>query len=187
MKQYKNTRYFVTENGEVFHNEKKLKPYKQTKGYLRVDIWEDNKRKTIYVHRMVMETFKENPLNHPQINHIDGDKENNKLENLEWASFSDNMKHRSHVLGKNIGDNTPSIKIPDKEVLILRWKKSINYPINIKETAKKWGVRVDYLRKVINGKQRIYLNDSWELDRTTKGKDNHTTPHCLECSHPQVK
>ena len=154
MNQYKNTRYFVTENGEVFHNEKKLKPYKQSKGYLKVDIWDNNKKIPTYVHRMVAETFIPNPENHTQVNHIDGDKTNNRVENLEWCSQSQNIQHRIKILKVGMDQNHKGTKIPSKEVLILRWKRSINYPINIEETAKKWGITPKYLSKVIRGKQR---------------------------------
>jgi hypothetical protein len=50
--------------------------------------------------------------------------------------------------------NHKSTKIPAKEIKILRWKKSIGYPLNLREIAKKWGLDVKYLGKIINGKQR---------------------------------
>ena len=103
---------------------------------------------------MVAETFIANPKNLPQINHKNGDKKDNRIENLEWCDGFQNIKHRIEELGVGMDQNHKSTKIPAKEIKMLRWKKSINYPINIQETAKKWGLRVDYLRKIINGKQR---------------------------------
>lgn len=155
MKQFRDTPYYVTENGEVFRNNKKMKPYKQTKGYLRIDVYVNGQRKVTPVHRMVMETFVPNPENLPQINHIDGDKSNNNVSNLEWCNQSKNIQHRLDVLKVGMDLNHKSTKIPANEILILRWKKDIGYPMNIPEIAEKWGVRVDYLRKVIKGTQRL--------------------------------
>ena len=157
MNQYKNTRYFITKNGEVFRNGKQLNPFRQSKGYLKVEIWDNNKKIATYVHRMVAETFIPNPENHTQVNHIDGDKTNNRVENLEWCSQSQNIQHRIKILKVGMDQNHKGTKIPSNEVLILRWKRSINYPINIKETAKKWGLTPKYLSKVIRGKQRILV------------------------------
>jgi len=178
-KQYRETSYIVNAKGEVFRNNKQLKPYKNSKGYYKIDVYVEGTKTPTYLHRMIAEVFIPNTNNYPEVNHIDGDKSNNGVENLEWSTSANNMKHRSHVLRKNIGDNTHNVKIPDKEVLMLRWKKSVNYPMNIREIAEKWGVRVDYLRKVINGTQRVFLIDSSELGHTTMGKDNHTTQHSL--------
>lgn len=49
--------------------------------------------KPVYVHRVIADTFIPNPLNLPQVNHIDGNKCNNCVTNLEWVSQSDNIKH----------------------------------------------------------------------------------------------
>jgi hypothetical protein len=58
-----------------------------------VELWKDNKRKRMAVHRLVALAFIENPMNKPQVNHIDGNGLNNNVENLEWATNSENVKH----------------------------------------------------------------------------------------------
>lgn len=69
--------------------EKLLKPQKQSNGYMTTRI--GNKTKTI--HRIVANAFITNSLNKPCINHIDGNKTNNRADNLEWCTNSENMKH----------------------------------------------------------------------------------------------
>lgn len=63
------------------------------KGYLTVDLYENSKRKTKRVHRLVAEAFIPNPYDKPEINHIDGDKHNNTMSNLEWVTKKENCRH----------------------------------------------------------------------------------------------
>lgn len=60
-----------------------------------VHLHKDNKRKCFKVHRLVAEAFIENddPVNKTTVNHIDGNRENNRVDNLEWLSYSDNLEH----------------------------------------------------------------------------------------------
>lgn len=60
------------------------------------------------VHRLVAETFIPNPNNFPCVNHIDGDRSNNSVENLEWVSYSDNLHHAYDILKRTI--NSTSVK-----------------------------------------------------------------------------
>jgi len=62
-------------------------------GYELVDLYNKNKQKTIRVHRLVAETFISNYGNEDTVNHKDGNKTNNKVVNLEWASFEEQNKH----------------------------------------------------------------------------------------------
>ena len=62
-------------------------------GYEIVLLHKDGKYKTFYVHRLVAKAFIPNPNNYSVINHLDGNKANNNLENLEWCSISRNVKH----------------------------------------------------------------------------------------------
>lgn len=62
-------------------------------GYCCVHLYKNQIRKAEKIHRLVAEAFIENPLNLTDVNHIDGNKLNNRIDNLEWSSRSDNMKH----------------------------------------------------------------------------------------------
>lgn len=63
------------------------------KGYCKVCLYHERKHKYLYVHRLVAEAFIPNSDNKPFINHKNGIKNNNYYTNLEWATFSENMKH----------------------------------------------------------------------------------------------
>ena len=82
-----------------------MNPNANTDGYLRVNLWKNGEYKTCYVHRLIAETFLENPENLPQVNHKDENKTNNfvflnedgsvdkEKSNLEWKSIKDNNNH----------------------------------------------------------------------------------------------
>ena len=70
-----------------------LVPETTEKGYLRVDLMRNGERKHMKVHRLVAETFIPNPHRKPQANHIDGNKQNNSISNLEWVTNDENRKH----------------------------------------------------------------------------------------------
>ncbi|MFL2104164.1 NUMOD4 motif-containing HNH endonuclease [Mycobacteroides abscessus] len=79
---------FIMNNG-AFRKGIILKPYPDPKGYLKVDIHRNIKK----VHRLVAQAFIENSMNKPQVNHKDGDKSNNHIDNLEWMTNSENTQH----------------------------------------------------------------------------------------------
>ena len=87
-----NENYSINEKGEVKNNisGKLLKPFINKKsGYKIVDLWKNNKCKKIAVHRLIAEAFIENPLNKPTVDHKDGNRLNNSIENLRWATYQE--------------------------------------------------------------------------------------------------
>ena len=74
-----------------------LKPKVEKIGYLRLSLSKDNSIETKLVHRLISLTFIPNPNNFPQVNHLDEDKTNNRVENLEWCTAQYNSNYGTHV------------------------------------------------------------------------------------------
>lgn len=72
---------------------KVLKPATNKNGYLRVGVCVNKKLKTYSIHRLVALEFIENPLNKEEVNHINGNKKDNRCENLEWVTRKENIEH----------------------------------------------------------------------------------------------
>lgn len=87
-------RIITTENGVIQkYKEKKLSLGDSGRGYKVITLNKNGKRKRFKVHRLVAIAFLANPENKPQVNHIDGIRDNNKIENLEWVTGSENVQH----------------------------------------------------------------------------------------------
>lgn len=75
-----------------------LTPYKNHKGYLKIGLRQDGADHKKRIHRLVAETFLPNPNNLPEVNHKDGNKENNSFTNLEWVSGEQNRAHAKAMM-----------------------------------------------------------------------------------------
>lgn len=134
----------VYKDGRVaFHQPKNLKPQEVKKGYLRAEPTVDGKKVMCMIHRAVAEAFIPNPENKPQVNHIDGDKKNNCVENLEWVTNDENYKHAAE--NGLLGSAVPV------EVYTIEGEFVGKYP-TMSEAGRQLGVEKGNITKVINGK-----------------------------------
>lgn len=96
--------YKVSNDGSVRNEETGaiLKEYISPTGYVRVGLNKDGCNKIVMIHRIVAQAFLPNTQNKPCVNHIDGNKSNNSVNNLEWCTHSENELHSYRVLGKKL-------------------------------------------------------------------------------------
>lgn len=121
----------IPRRGTHLRKEHLLKQYKTKKGYLNVFLVKKCKSFYTGTHRLVAQAFIPNPKNKQQVNHIDGNKENNCVDNLEWVTNQENMDHSWRIglrnkdkIYKSGKDNKLSIKINQYSIngnLIKTW------------------------------------------------------------------
>jgi hypothetical protein len=88
-------KYIISNKGDIYIKEtmQKMGTYLSNNGYLRIGLTKDNKKTNFLVHRLVAISYLENIDNKIQVNHINGIKTDNRLDNLEWATREENMQH----------------------------------------------------------------------------------------------
>jgi hypothetical protein len=147
--------YFVTSKGEVISKYGELMtPQKHTGGYLTLNLWDDINKKhvTRYIHRLVAIAFLDNPENKKCVNHKNGNKEDNRVENLEWATYKENQNHAyDNNLAKS-GEACTSSKLTLKQVkeIRARYKKGV---ITYVELGEIYGVKKQQIERIINNKR----------------------------------
>jgi hypothetical protein len=121
-KRFKDTNYFITENGDVYRNGKKLKPTIRRQGYSEIclSFGSRKSKKMFFVHRLVAECYIPNPNNLPEVNHLNFNKSDNRVENLIWSTTNDNMEHSIMYNRNFIGENNPSHKLNDVDIIFIR-------------------------------------------------------------------
>lgn len=151
--------YKITETGEVFgiKRNKYLSLAKDHNGYPKISLCKGNLRKNHSVHRLVAQAFIPNPLNLPQVNHKNGNKTDNRVENLEWCTASFNLKH-AHKLGLAYvlrGDKNPRNKISDTKVREIRLSVASGSKKQ-REWARLFNVSESLISLIVSGKNRKY-------------------------------
>ncbi len=127
-----------------------MKPALDSNGYMRTMLVDnEGKNRTIKVHRIIAQTFIENPHQLKEVNHINGQKSDNRVSNLEWVSHQQNIRHSfDNGLQNNKGENNPTSKLSEKDVLEIRAKfKPRVY--GRKKLAEEYKVKISTIKDVI--------------------------------------
>lgn len=136
--------------------EKILKPEMDRNGYLRYSLSNNNLTKRYLSHRLVLTAFVPNPENKPCVNHINGIKTDNRVENLEWVTYSENRlhSHLNNLQNYAKGESCSYSKLKEKEVLeILEIGKTKTQL----EISKIYKVSRRHISDILNGKRWSHI------------------------------
>lgn len=165
--------YYITDTGNVYSRNymhtgriKKMRPIKKTTGYLSVFLCKNNKTFNKLVHRLVAEAFIPNPENKRTINHKNGIKTDNRVDNLEWNSYSENVLHAYKtglktpplsMLGK-LGKDNPKSKI----VLQIKNGEIIAEFYGLSEANRKTGISLSGICNCCKGRKTSAGGYKWK-------------------------
>lgn len=154
----KNSGYEISNKGRIITQHGKLFKGNITKhGYVSAHLRFDDGFIARSAHRAVAYIFIPNPNNLPEVNHKDGNKLNNCVENLEWCTKEENQQHEVRVLQQRNGENNYNKKLSDKEVLEI-YELCKSKTLYYKEIAEMYGVIPQEINMISKGRCWKHLN-----------------------------
>lgn len=136
-----------------------LPPIKTKKGYLQIQLYENKKYKRFYIHKLVALAFIPNPNQLEQINHKDENKENNKVDNLEWCDNWYNIHYGTKI--ERTTKANECCKTTSKEVYSIDEKGEKEYFLSIGEAERKTGISHCNIVAVLKGRREKAGNRKW--------------------------
>lgn len=137
---------------------KLMKPYTNRYGYKMIVLTRLGKKRHQSIHQLVGKAFIENPESLETINHKDGNKLNNFVDNLEWSSFCDNHKHAISIgLIDSKGERNPKSKLTKTEVAEILYIHKTEGVLQ-KDLAKMFCVHVSTIQRILSGKSWNHIS-----------------------------
>lgn len=152
--------YLLSDDFEVRHSERIDHPANyltQTRSdYCNVHLLLDGRRLTVGLHRLIARVFVPNPENKPEVNHRNGNKLDNRPENLEWVTHKENLEHASRTGLVTHGTAHYAAKLTEENVRDIRARHAAGTMGSWNAVAREFGITWATLQKVI-------LRRSWRL------------------------
>ena len=136
-----------------------MKKMKGSNGYYSIEFYKDNKRKRFLCHKLFAKSFMPNPKSKPFINHINGLKTDNTIDNLEWCTSSENNRHAFYT-GLRImpsGEKNSQTKLNESKVLAIRRLYRLKPGTSKIKLAKKLNVTIGAIYGILKGRPWKHL------------------------------
>ena len=168
--------YYCDRYGNIYSNKTKLKYVLTGKGYGTVCLYKNTVCHRVLVHRIIAKHFIDNPLNKETVNHINGIKTDNRVENLEWSTYSENIKHAYKLglnklsqpdrigkymkgrIGKSHPRSNPVLQISLTGKVVKEWS-------SIKEAADYFGINSNRISRACILKTPVVCDFNWSYKK----------------------